>query len=412
MFRQMLDGLDEMNWTAYGDSAELSAGIRGLASPDADTRETARSKLGTIYHQGSRYPASAPAAAFLLEVLGDPQVPDPLRVLELLTGLAIGYDSEWLPDGFPAARMRAEAVPGSELLRTGLELARSGEIDSVWDHWDSLDDDQQWDWYQAVQVAAYDTVLAGVPLFCALTRHESPQVRVAAAYALGWFPESAGTALGPLSEAAADADPAVAATALVATGLTGPAGTEAAEAMEAALADGRDIVRWGAAIGLARLRGPDAGPGTAAELLAWLGTAAPPRADIPYLEGDLAGYAGLALRHLGDAFTTAAFDALAARIPSVSGTQALNLVGEALRLAFPDGRLPPDTPFTALNDVQRRLARALADAPDVWRISFGADLLPFGNFSLLVSGYGLPGSHEDMNAYVIRARPGRSGARH
>lgn len=97
---------------------------------------------------------------------------------------------------------------------------------------------------------------------------------------------------------------------------------------------GTDLVRWGAAVALARLHGPAADAAVATELLAWAGGDGPSRPEIPYLDGDTAGYAGLALRQIGDAYADAAFDALLARIPVVSGPQALPVVGEALRRAF------------------------------------------------------------------------------
>jgi hypothetical protein len=63
----------------------------------------------------------------------------------------------------------------------------------------------------------------------------------------------------------------------------------------------------------------------------------------------------------------------------------------------------PVTPVLALNDIQRRLAQLLGGSPGAWQAGrewSQAAGLPFVNFSLLVRSYGLPGSHEDMQAYV------------
>jgi hypothetical protein len=104
----------------------------------------------------------------------------------------------------------------------------------------------------------------------------------------------------------------------------------------------------------------------ATELLAWAGGDSPSRPEIPYLDGDTAGYAGLALRRIGDAHADAAFHALLARIPVVSGPQALPVVDEALRRAFPAEPVTVDTRFATLDYRQQRLLRALADSPMTW----------------------------------------------
>jgi hypothetical protein len=160
-------------------------------------------------------------------------------------------------------------------------------------------------------------------------------VRIAAAYALGWFPEEAGASLPPLRQAATAGEPAVAATALVAMGLIGAEDEQ--RLAEPMLDDPRAAVRWAAAVALANLRGPAAGARVAAELLAWSGGPSESWPEIPFREGDLAGYAGLALRQLGEAQDEAAFDALIARLPQVSGTEALTVVAVALDRAFPGG---------------------------------------------------------------------------
>jgi hypothetical protein len=77
---------------------------------------------------------------------------------------------------------------------------------------------------------------------------------------------------------------------------------------------------------------------------------------VPFLAGDLGGYAALALRHLGPRHT----DALTPR--------------------------------------QRRLAEALGSSTEPWLI----DGQEFGNVAELVGGYGLPGTRAQLRAYLIR----------
>jgi len=198
-----------------------------------------------------------------------------------------------------------------------------------------------------------------------------------------------------LVPAVTDPEEAVAATALVALGLIGA--RDARATIQAAIDDARDVVRWAAAVASARLDGPAAVPRVASELLAWTGSDSESHAEIPYLDGDLAGYAGLALRQLGDAQEPATFEALLARIPTVSGPQALPVVEEALRWAFPAGRVAEGTAFADLDARQQRLLRVLAESPST--LGWG-EYANFGNFSLMVSGYGLPHGIEAMRAFV------------
>jgi hypothetical protein len=229
-------------------------------------------------------------------------------------------------------------------------------------------------------------------------------------HALAWFPEDAAGSLPALLAATVpegddDVSLAAAATALVALGMGGrgtgrePDG-EAVAAAATALADERELLRWGAAVALAGLRGPEADREAVAELLTWAGGPAAALDGIPFLDGDVAGLAVLALRHLGESYAEATFDALLGRLRSVSGPQAVTVTAEALRRAWPDGRpiaVAESTPFSALTDPQQRLLRALADSPDTWSyLGYGV----FGNLSLLLSGHGLPRDVEQMRAYV------------
>jgi len=398
----MLEGLSDVAWAelehAYGSAADVPDLIRALRAADPDVREKARWQLyGNIFHQGTRYQASAYAVPFLLELLADPATPERTEVLALLTSLAIGYDEAWLPDGFPVASYRERAVGGEEVLRAAPTPTVDEDDDSSYRYWESLDEQQQDRLFAHIELAVYDAVRAGVQLFCVLLGDDDPQMRVAAAYALSWFSEDAATSAAPLTATASDPAAPVAATALVALGLAGADDTGAARTIQAALVDGRDVVRWGAAIALAGLHGHDADASVVTELLAWAGGDSPSRAEIPYLGGDLAGYAALALRQLGDEQADPAYDALLDRIPVVNGPEALPVVGEALRLAFPDGRIAADVRFVDLDQRQQRLLRALAASPATW----GWGQYPnFGNFSLMLGDYGLPSSVEAMGAFV------------
>jgi hypothetical protein len=387
----VLEGLDRVDWSrlthAYGSAADVPHQVRALRSPDADQRRKAFEQLySNIFHQGSRYEATAYAVPFLLEVLADPDAADRVALLELLTAIAIG-DDDRLPDGFPIAEYRRAATGGDALLAAGPHPGDDYYDQDVGDfhYLESLSDEQQRKLSAHVEVAAYDAVKAGVPMFRTLLADPDPAMRTMAAYELAWFPEDAPGSLPPLAATAVEGscDPdndAVAATALVAIGLLD------GQPSIAFLYDPRPVVRWGAAIALTRVQGTDAGQAVVEELFAWAGGTATRDHRIPFLDGDLAAYACLALTQVGPQYADATFDALLNRIPSVSGADALPAVILALSLAFPAGRLPEGTPFTALNDRQRRLVRALPQSPDSWRTN-GRVL---ATFRALARAYGLP----------------------
>ncbi|MET8832347.1 hypothetical protein ABZV78_00295 [Micromonospora sp. NPDC004540] len=397
----MLNGIDEIDWSrlshAYGPAEDVPGQLRALASADPGDRARARYELyGNIFHQGSRYEATAYAVPFLLELLADPGTGEPAELLELLVAIAIGYDESWLPDGLPVAEWRRRAAGGEALFaaapRPGDDAYDEDEGDYA--YVESLSEADQERLYAYVELAAYDAVRAGVPLFRALLTRPEPALRACAAYALAWFPEDAAGSVAALATVAA-ADPhtelpPVVGTALAATGLLGVApGT-------ALLSDPRPAVRWGAAVGRARGLGAAADQATVDELMTWAAGAPEGPTGVPFLNGDLAGCAGLALRQIGPRHADQGFDVLLARIPAVSGIAALPVVEQALRLAFPDGPLPAGTPATALTDRQRRLAEALAASPGTWLIGGHS----FANFGLLVGGYGLAHDAEGLAAYL------------
>jgi hypothetical protein len=79
---------------AYGSAADVPGLLRALAADDRQARKDAYWELyGNIFHQGTRYPATAPAVPFLLELLADPHTPDRHELLLLLTHLVTGQFS-------------------------------------------------------------------------------------------------------------------------------------------------------------------------------------------------------------------------------------------------------------------------------------------------------------------------------
>jgi hypothetical protein len=124
----MLEGLDRVDWArlthAYGAASDTPDHIRRLASSRASQRKAARGALySTIFHQGTRYAATAAAVPFLFELLDDPGTPEKGEIVRLLVHLAVGYPERFLPLGIDPAAAEfkdADAVAREEGVQRNL----------------------------------------------------------------------------------------------------------------------------------------------------------------------------------------------------------------------------------------------------------------------------------------------------
>jgi hypothetical protein len=143
-----LAGVDEVPWAAlqhaYGSAVDVPGHLRELRSPAPSIRQAACSNLlSSIYHQGSRWQASASAVPFLVALVDDPATPQRDMVLRLLRAVAIGdLDDTALP--FDPASTFAGAAPATDelvdrvvtLLAVGEPLDdMAGAIDAVSIRW-------------------------------------------------------------------------------------------------------------------------------------------------------------------------------------------------------------------------------------------------------------------------------------
>jgi hypothetical protein len=94
----MLQGLDAVPWTdlehAYGSAADVPDLLRRLLDPDPKVRSEVLTTLyGNVFHQGTRYPATAHVIPFLIEMCASPDVPDRGDLLRYWGSLITGYFS-------------------------------------------------------------------------------------------------------------------------------------------------------------------------------------------------------------------------------------------------------------------------------------------------------------------------------
>ncbi|XVU21522.1 hypothetical protein ACQPZJ_30140 [Actinoplanes sp. CA-054009] len=369
---------------AYGSAEDVPGHLAALRSADEDERREAFGELyASIAHQGNRYSASAAAVPALLELVGDPSTPDRDLLLHLLGIIAIGGEGMWLPGTVRVAELRDKGL--------------------------------------ADELRAYEAVAAGVPVLQRLAAGVDEDVALSAAYLLAWFPGDAKSLEilknraergAPRSEAAVAAGEAAVAAgeaavaageAAVAAGEAAARGKAAAAAVvgvgllglsdgvpvaERALGSDEPLMRWAGAVALARL-----GVGGARvrdELLGWAAGDAPGDPWMPYLEGDLGGYALLSLPLIG----VDPLGAALSRLRHVSAEPALTALVVALRAAFPRGRAAAR--FRELDERQQGLVRTLVDHPGAWLY----DGMEFVDFSLAVSDHGLPHGRDRLTAYA------------
>ncbi|WP_345282986.1 hypothetical protein [Streptomyces gulbargensis] len=88
----MFTGIDGIDWAsmshAYGAADDVPALLRGLASPDAEERESALDGMyGAVHHQGDVYDCTVACVPFLFELVTTDGLPGRGEVVELLCGI-------------------------------------------------------------------------------------------------------------------------------------------------------------------------------------------------------------------------------------------------------------------------------------------------------------------------------------
>ncbi|MGI5493236.1 HEAT repeat domain-containing protein [Microtetraspora malaysiensis] len=402
--RDVLAGLDEIDWAAlshaYGPANDVPGLLKALRSESHDERERAVHELyGNIFHQGSRYQATAYAVPFLARLAVDPATPDRQEIVHLLASVAIGYDEAYLPRGVDIAGWRAEigrmraADPAEELRKIdewveaaqdeGERRARSWRRD-MYDHAESLR-------YAQDELGAYDAVRAEIPGLRRLLGDDNPETRSATAYLLSWFPEEAADSVLALRTLlGSETVTGVTANAIISAGLLSDA--ELIPRLREHLGGPEPLLRWAAAVALARLDVLDP------EIIGALASASvdPPEADavpgVHFLEGDPRAYASQTLAALDAKLPAESVDSVLEGLSRSAEVATFSMATAALRLTFGEGAPRPLPPFEELTEPQQRVVRVLAElGPETWR---------WGNFVEIVRAWNLPSTHAECRAYA------------
>ncbi|KAJ5603689.1 hypothetical protein N7537_006645 [Penicillium hordei] len=418
--------LDSVNWTslhhAYGEATDVPNNLRALLSPNESDRSDAYEDLySNIFHQATRYEATAYAVPYLLKILESPATPARASVINYLVDLALGIPSMFLPQGVDIAAWRQRA---GKICTPGYETEFYAEQDELLSQ--ARDENQQkmCEYVRRVglerqrrnakyELATYDAVCVGVPLFQKLLEEEDAEVRAFAAYALAWFPgegaggrnRSSAVALQRVLDREGE-DIMVLASAIIALGLLNGCWKDSG-----AVSEGIDdlicrlheyggrtrpsLVRFAAAVSSVRLlnyRPEDV------SVLAYVlaDRSSIPKSDtqksddltFPFHEGDLFQYSGNVLKTLNLEEYPRVMSTLLDAFPRSRRVEAFELAEVVLELTF--GPRPEDEdgrPVESLNEIQRKTITTLAGLEmKYWR---GAIL---GN---ILEEWNIPGGRRD-----------------
>lgn len=122
----MFSGMDEIDWKqlihAYGNASDVPEDIRALVSSDRKSAKDALWRLfGNIYHQGTRYTATAAAVPFLTEAAIELEPERSADILSLLSAFAEPaadriYDDQITVEAFKIAVLDQEKALSAEEL--------------------------------------------------------------------------------------------------------------------------------------------------------------------------------------------------------------------------------------------------------------------------------------------------------
>jgi hypothetical protein len=424
--------LDSVDWTslhhAYGEATDVPDNLRALLSPNKSDRSDAYEALySNIFHQATRYEATAYAIPYLLRILESPATPARASVINYLVDLALGIPSTFLPQGVDIVAWRQRAgktyTPGYgteyyDEQDESLSQARDENQGKVCEYVRRVGlERQRRD--AKYELATYDAVCAGVPLFQKLLEDEDVEVRAFAAYALAWFPgegadggnSDSAVALHQVLDREGE-DIIVLASAIIALGLLhgcwkdGGVVSEGIDDLICRLREYRastrpSLVRFAAAVSSVRLL--HYWPEDVSVLACVLADRSLiPQSDaqksndlgFPFHEGDLFQYSSKVLNTLNLEEYPRVMNTLLDALPRSGRVEAFELAEVVLELAF--GPRPEDEdgrPVESLNEIQRQTVTTLAGLEmTYWRGAILGDILKEWN----IPG----GSRDECRKYI------------
>jgi hypothetical protein len=354
----VLQGLDAVPWAdlehAYGSAADVPDLLRKLLDPDPKVRsDTLWTLYGNVFHQGTRYPATAHVIPFLIEMCASPDVPNRGDLLRYWGSLITGYFS----------------VQERPLWGDGERIQDHGQvvIPEPGDSW--------WGDYPATLHHVYRESVKGHGVACNLLADDEHAVRAGAAWVLACLPTMAPASV-PRLEAQLRVEPSGWLRAAIAFAL-GELGASAA--LRSMLAgDSFPAARCMAACELARIEPTEA---LIEPLLHFVSEPIEGYENIPGAGGKSTGDAAFSISHLPPEVQRKAIPAICDRLDQARSFDTMPLVSSLLAAAFPRR----NEAATELNALQRQVLARMVNTEELWSI---------GNLMWTFQAYGLPCDRE------------------
>lgn len=345
----MFEDLDAVDWAqlshAYGKATDVPALLVALREADDEVRaRTMRALYGNVYHQGTRYPASAAVVPFVLQLLDAEETPTKEDLLSYLARLVAGPFT---------VRHGPEYVVEDTYFRLGREV-RSERVG---------DGDRQ---YLRTLARVYDEVEAGLPVLMRSLDAPAMEERAAAAYVIGALPNRTATTL-PLLLRRLSSEPVAKARISVVFAL---GELQCRDALLSACDDADAAVRLMAAAQLLRER-----PTHAAVKIVVASLAAP----IPHYEGSYGAHgastadAAHALTQVPRTIGRAYLDDIANAVGRLPVFDALPIVAPLLDFAFEVRDRPLED--GEVDAPQQRALGAIVRCAEFWPVERNARLL-------------------------------------
>jgi hypothetical protein len=334
----VLDNLDSIPWAnlehAYGSAADVPALLRELLIPDPKVRGNALSALySNVFHQGTRYPATAYVIPFLIEMCASVEVPDRYDLLRFWGSLIAGYFS-----------VRARPCWGD-----GEQIHLYGEVREI------KDDDGS----AAALHNVYRESLKGHALLVNLLMDEDPTLRAGAAWVLACLPTRA-LESGPRLTTQVHSEESGWVRAVMAFALGEL--SVVTELWRILSEDTFAGARCMAACELARVSADES---LIEPLLGFIATPIEEYEDIPGAGGKSAGDAAFSITKLPLETQRRALPTICDCLDHARSIDTLPLVYAIISAAFPQR----EAPLTDLDSLQTSVLRRMVNTTELWHIS-------------------------------------------
>ena len=340
----MFEEVRSINWKelshSHGTAQDVPDHLAALVKGTKQERDEALQYFWEyMLHQGSRYPASPYVVRFLFEALDHVDRTTQRQLIDMLLALAVGYGESFLPFGYDL----------------NVEEQRYTQ-----EEWYSLYNDPD------ARTAYYEVHHRAGAFARFLHPRCDPQTRLSAAFAIAHFAQPLASLHSEIAERlAAETHPDQQHSLMLCYGMLGRfAGRDADADVLARYRDDSDAptIRLSAAIAETTLLGPKTPDPTVATLFGALNDAwevTTPRDGWQWWnEGDLLGYAAMALRLVGDVRRDQIAAALCAALTNLEACT-FSIPQTLLDVLFPEPKPHGGWQFSAFDDVQKSSLKVL-----------------------------------------------------